>query len=175
MKRINLTLSVLACTLALSACGGAKEKLGLAKQAPDEFAVVKRAPLAMPPDYTLRPPSPGAPRPQETATDTQAREAIFGLATAAATNPDSAEESLLTAAGGDRALPGIRDIVNRETEALQPKEKPVAERLLGFTGLGGKDQPPATVVDARAESERLKTNAAEGKSVTDGETPSLDN
>ena len=32
---------------------------------PDEFAVESRAPLTVPPDFDLRPPEPGAPRPQE--------------------------------------------------------------------------------------------------------------
>ncbi len=32
---------------------------------PDEFAVESRAPLTIPPEFDLRPPQPGAPRPQE--------------------------------------------------------------------------------------------------------------
>ena len=62
---------LLMAVLALSACDSAKKQLGIERQAPDEFAVVKRAPLAMPPDYTLRPPTPGAQRPQEQTTDKQ--------------------------------------------------------------------------------------------------------
>ena len=56
----RLLLAPLISFLALSGCSDAKEQLGLTRSAPDEFAVVKRAPLAMPPDYTLRPPRPGA-------------------------------------------------------------------------------------------------------------------
>ena len=47
---------------ALGGCSGVSESLGFAKQSPDEFAVVRNAPLTLPPDYTLRPPQPGAPR-----------------------------------------------------------------------------------------------------------------
>ena len=39
--------------------------LGLDKQAPDEFSVVARAPLELPPDYSLRPPRAGTLRPQD--------------------------------------------------------------------------------------------------------------
>jgi hypothetical protein len=54
MKTIYLSASLVAIT-ALSACGkNLQEDLGLVKKAPDEFAVVTRAPLSVPPDYTLR-------------------------------------------------------------------------------------------------------------------------
>jgi len=43
-----------------------KQQLGLEPTSPDEFAVESRAPLTLPPDFNLRPPEPGAPRPQET-------------------------------------------------------------------------------------------------------------
>ena len=42
--------------VAISACGTAtKEKLGLAKKAPDEFMVSPRSPLSLPPEYDLLP------------------------------------------------------------------------------------------------------------------------
>ncbi|MBM3559287.1 MAG: DUF3035 domain-containing protein, partial [Alphaproteobacteria bacterium] len=47
--------------LAVGGCGeDTKRSLGLSKPAPDEFSVVSRAPLSLPPNYTLRPPRPGA-------------------------------------------------------------------------------------------------------------------
>lgn len=45
--------------LTVAACGGLKNDLGLSKEAPDEFAVVRNAPLSLPPDFNLRPPKPG--------------------------------------------------------------------------------------------------------------------
>ena len=41
--------------LVLGGCTGVKDKLGLAKQSPDEFMVMSRAPLSLPPDYNNRP------------------------------------------------------------------------------------------------------------------------
>ena len=49
----------------LSACDSFKKAIGLEKTSPDEFAVESRAPLTIPPDFDLRPPQPGAVRPQE--------------------------------------------------------------------------------------------------------------
>jgi hypothetical protein len=58
--------------------GTVQDALGMSKRAPDEFAVVRRAPLIVPPDYDLRPPDPGAPRPSIGTTSDQARVALTG-------------------------------------------------------------------------------------------------
>jgi hypothetical protein len=66
--------------LQLGGCsrGTVQDALGMSKRAPDEFAVVRRAPLIVPPDYDLRPPDPGAPRPNIGTTSDQARVALTG-------------------------------------------------------------------------------------------------
>lgn len=66
--RALLALPVIA--LGLSACGGGKIT-------PDEFEVVGRAPLVIPPEATLAPPRPGEPRAQEIDPGRQAFEALF--------------------------------------------------------------------------------------------------
>ena len=53
-----------------------KKAIGLEKTSPDEFAVESRAPLEMPPDFDLRPPQPGASRPQEKSSDKLAKQVI---------------------------------------------------------------------------------------------------
>lgn len=62
----------------LAGCSEARQAMGLGKRAPDEFTVVKRAPLSLPPEYALRPPEPGAPRPQESSPTAQARQQVLG-------------------------------------------------------------------------------------------------
>ena len=62
--------------LLLSGCAGFKQALGIERVSPDEFAVESRAPLTIPPAFNLRPPQPGAPRPQERTAAQRAREAI---------------------------------------------------------------------------------------------------
>lgn len=158
--------------LALAGCGNAKEELGLTRKPPDEFAVVKRAPLAMPPDYTLRPPQPGAPRPQEADIKEEARAVVFGASEQQEKPaPTDAESFILQQTGGDQADPTIRQAVDKETAKMEPKKKPVAERLLGWTGYGDESEADASVVDSTAESERLRKNVEEGKPVTEGKTP----
>jgi Protein of unknown function (DUF3035) len=51
--KVVLGLTVLA-GLALSGCESTKSALGLNKVTPDEFRVVTKAPLIVPPDYALR-------------------------------------------------------------------------------------------------------------------------
>ena len=75
--------------------------------APDEFAVVRNAPLIIPPDYTLTPPVAGTAAVSPTEAQSQAIEALFG-----GPSPRSeAETSLLERAGRDRAAVGARSSV----------------------------------------------------------------
>ena len=75
-SRVASPLIGLAGVLLIAGCSDWKKTIGLEKSTPDEFAVELRAPLTMPPDFNLRPPQPGAPRPQEKSSDQQARQTI---------------------------------------------------------------------------------------------------
>lgn len=59
LRFLHRAAPVAALGLTVAACGGLKDDLGLSKEAPDEFAVVRNAPLSLPPDFNLRPPRPG--------------------------------------------------------------------------------------------------------------------
>lgn len=60
----------------LCGCADMKQMIGMDQAMPDEFAVESRAPLTVPPDFDLRPPEPGAPRPQEKTAEQQAEQAM---------------------------------------------------------------------------------------------------
>src|ERR1700710_3238097 len=78
-KSILMAPLLLGCSLTLlGGCNSDKlaRTFGLTRDAPDEYTVTTRAPLSMPPDYNLRPPRPGAPRPQEQSEREQAAEAL---------------------------------------------------------------------------------------------------
>lgn len=77
--------------LALAACGGVKDDLGLSKEAPDEFAVVRNAPLSLPPDFNLRPPKPGEVGDGRLEQRDQARALLVGGRAASARNAAAAE------------------------------------------------------------------------------------
>lgn len=165
MTHTNFTLLLGASfALVLSGCSSAKESLGLTRSAPDEFMVVKHAPLAMPPDYNLRPPAPGAPRPQEQSTNQVAKTTVFGgQQSARPATPDSAEAALLEQAGTAQANPNIRNVVDQETTEIEESSKSVAGKLLGM----GRDKDTAKVINAKEEAERLKSS----KKPTQSDTP----
>jgi len=74
--RLVPRLACVAAVSLLAACGGGsnwKQMLGIEPTSPDEFAVESRAPLTIPPDFDLRPPAPGAARPQEVSSANKAQ------------------------------------------------------------------------------------------------------
>jgi len=172
-----LTLAV-AC-LALTACGGVRQSLGLQRTAPDEFDVISRAPLSMPPDYTLRPPRPGAERPQKPDLRGRAESVVFGRNRAGGVEMRSrqiegadrstGELALMARAGTDKARSDIREIVNRETGVMQLEDRQLVDKLIFWKNPG----PTGTVIDAAAEAERIERARAEGEDLTAGETPKI--
>lgn len=156
---------------ALAGCGDVRNALGYDKNAPDEFAVVARAPLSLPPNFQLRPPEPGAQRPQEPLKRHGARNLIVKNADAAttagsATTGDGAINRLLRT---EQANPGIRELVNRETAAFVYADEFLIDKILFWK----KKPTKGIVVDAENEKKRLQENAALGKQVTEGETPTI--
>lgn len=157
-------------TLALSGCGDLKRAVGYEKAPPDEFQVVERAPLAMPPDFSLRPPAPGAVRPQEGSVRDQAKQALLGTRTItpiSAQGRTQGDVALLKKAGGETIQPDIRILVNKETQSLAEADKSFTDKLVFWR----KPEAHGEAVDAVKESKRLRENQALGKAVTEGETP----
>ena len=174
--RISGAISLI---LALSACEGVRDQLGWNKQSPDEFRVISRAPLSLPPDFTLRPPEPGIPRPQEGTATQQARKVVFRLEQpktqplneqVKADGRTLGELSLLKAAGADKIDPGIRRTIDLETQRLNAESEDFIDALVFWRD----KETPGRVVDAAAETKRLRENAALGKAVTAGETPTIE-
>src|SRR6266478_1487913 len=69
-------VACLCASLLLLGCSDLRRVVGLDRVAPDEFSVESRAPLTIPPEFNLRPPQPGAPRPQEGTAADKARKVI---------------------------------------------------------------------------------------------------
>jgi Protein of unknown function (DUF3035) len=124
--------------LLLSGCTDLKRSIGLEKTSPDEFAVESRAPLTMPPDFDLRPPQPGAERPQEKTANLQARQVIeqAGPGEPGKQAPDFRLR---------RAEDGLPDIGARSGQAPDPNavvgEQSLSSKLLGYQGTGAAAAP----------------------------------
>lgn len=160
-------------SLALAGCSDARRTLGLDRAPPDEYTVVARAPLSVPPEFGLKPPRPGAARPQEASTRQQAANTVFGGSTASRMLAGSAspgEATLLTQAGADKTPADIRATIDRETQALVVADRRWVDSLIFWQ----KQEAPYTVVNPQEEARRLRENAAQGKPVTDGNTPTVE-
>ncbi len=155
-------------SLILSACSGVREQFGLVKNPPDEFSVVTKAPLIVPPDFTLRPPEPGAPRPTERQPTQMARNALVSSgASSGSGSVSTGEGSLLRQAGAETASNDIRQVIDRENTILAEKEDTLIRKIMFWR----KDGPSGVALDARAESKRLQDNSAQGRPATEGDVP----
>ncbi len=158
----------LALLIPLAGCGDDMSRtIGLTRDAPDEFTVTTRAPLSMPPDFALRPPRPGASRPQELSERQQA-EATLSPTTALGGAPagTSPGQQALVRAAGPTAPRDIRNQVDAEAQLDQPSRS-FTDRLMFW-----KPTPQAgTPVDPQRESQRLRQNAALGAAPQTGDTP----
>ena len=103
MRKLAPVILLAGTSVMLAACGGTGGVFN--RDRPDEFAVQRQAPLVVPPDFTLTPPAPGAPRPTEGTASDQALEALFG----GPTPRSRIEASVIDRAGS--AAPSIRSTV----------------------------------------------------------------
>lgn len=158
-----------ACSLA--SCDSIRDAAGLTKEPPDEFAVVTKAPLIIPPDYNLHPPKPGAPPLNQVAPTTAAQEALYSgdpnaIANAVTGNYSQAEKLLLANSGGAVADPSIRRTIASDNTKAEDTNPGFADRLLfGASADVSGDKP----VDGAAEQARLA--AKNGNAPEDGDQP----
>jgi len=153
----------------LSGCGDSSltRTFGLTRDTPDEFTVVTRAPLSMPPDFTVRPPQPGAPRPQEVSERAQAEAALVPEAAlgGARTGVTPGQAALLRDAGGG-APSDIRRRVDQEARLAGEDDDFINKVLYWRSG-----DPTKALVDPAQEARRLRQNSALGQSPVTGDTP----
>ena len=159
----------LAGLLLVGGCGNSSlgRTFGLVRDTPDEFAVATRAPLSMPPDYTLRPPQPGAARPQDQSERSLAESALVPAAAlgSAPVGVSPGQAALVRDAGG--GAPGdIRQRVDRETRD-QGNNDSVVDKVLFWR----KPNTGAAVVNPTGEQQRLQQNSALGQPPVAGDTP----
>ncbi len=172
MTKISLlTFSFLSLLILpiLSGCDRAKEELGLTRRTPDEFSVMKRAPLEIPANLDSLPaPQPGVRRPQDASAVLDAKVALVGEKAARDTGssvPSVSENVLLQKVGAGKSVPNIREEVDREALENSKDNRSTVKKLLN---LGKKDdEGPATVVDAPAEMKRLKAKSSAETPVQD--------
>jgi len=144
--------------LSAAGCGTLRQAVNPGKVAPDEFRVVTKAPLVVPPEFALRPPAPGEPRPQELAPESQARQIVLGQREAV--QRDEGEKLLVAKAGADKADPLVRYVVDDEFGSLAHKDKTWADKIMFWRS--GEPRANAELTAANTPAP-VDANAAETK------------
>ena len=136
---VGLSLAVaLLATSSLSGCGGLKDALGANKYPPDEFAVVSKRALVIPPDYNLRPPGPNSPKPKDADPSEMALLAMFPESKRQVAIGSAGEQQLLKATGGTAADTDVRSDLSTEGTVVNKGNQ--TEQLLYDTKVEGSPQ-----------------------------------
>ena len=161
----------------LTACEETKRALGQTKEAPDEFTVYQRAPLSLPPNYGLRPPSPGAARPQTVNPRDRAKKAL-GVSVRSADRATAGqkqnlsrlsrgERAMLNLTGATQADPSIRNLVDEDTARLFEEDKSFTDKLVFWQ----RKDKFGTAVDPIKERRRIHEAQALGKPLNSESIP----
>ena len=130
MKTQLSLLALGAVCLATTACSS-----GAGSRTPDEFRVVTKAPLTVPPDYSLRPPGAGESLPPEVELAQNDNAAAFGATLGV--NASASERALVAAANANAVSPMIRTRLDYEEFKSIRKPTTITDRILFWR----KDNP----------------------------------
>ena len=151
-KALLISTALLASTVAgCTSFGGSTS--------PDEFRVVKKAPLVVPPDYNLRPPEPGQGLPFEVDPTRAGTASAFG--TDIGQDASASERALVAAAGANAVSPVVREQVDWEEARVIRKSQAVSDRVMNWDGPEGDASADSStgggdVTIERGSGERLK-------------------
>lgn len=152
---IALSLVALA-PLSLGGCGIGRAVTG-SKISPNEFEVVTKQPLVIPPDFSLKPPAPGASSEPQTEAEMIAQKAMLGEEQAFTPGMSNGERAIVASAGATHADPLIRQVVDQEYANLIDRGDEFANRLVFW---GSPKSAGEAGLDAAAEAQRLKQAGA---------------
>lgn len=163
-------LALLGVALPLAGCTGFRQALGVAKVSPDEFAVVTKAPLVIPPDYALKPPAPGA-GPTSDTSELAAQRALIGDVASNTGTLSAGERALLNDAGAQHADPMIRKVIDQEYAGIVDRDRSFADRLIFWSH---PNEAKVAELDAAQEARRLEEHPPGVKPAADTSSASAD-
>ncbi len=156
--------------LTASGCASASKSLGLTKAAPNEFNILTKAPLVVPPEYNLRPPRVGESSAENNYSQEAARQALVGDIDDS--EPSQGEIMLMSKSGAGRANQEIRLVIDGQN-SVERKTTGFTNRVL-FWNNGVAADSEGNPLDPEAEAARLKAvnSATGGEKVTISRRPS---
>jgi hypothetical protein len=135
LRTAKLT-AILCAGFALNGCQYIREATAVTKQSPDEFTVITKAPLVIPPDFNLRPPQPGIGSRYALDPAVQGQRALFPQSAVTQTanlgdGYSDGERLLLSKSNALNADPNIRRVISadagEDNQGLEFAKKVLAE------------------------------------------------
>ena len=147
-----------------------RQTMGIGKQAPDEYLIVERAPLAIPPRDELRPPSGSDLETEYASLRKRAQDILIGSANGGEKPMSESELAFLSDAGALNSGSEIRHIIDTESGVRFVEDDRFVDELMFWTDKEGTE----FIVDPVAEAESLRRNALSGMPVTYGASPTIE-
>ncbi|HPF24540.1 MAG: DUF3035 domain-containing protein [Hyphomonas sp.] len=147
MKTQLSLLALGAACLTTAACSSGAS----GARTPDEFRVVTKAPLTVPPDYSLRPPGAGQSVPAEVEAAQSDNVSAFG--SSSGTNASASERALVASAGANAVSPMIRTQLDYESTKTIRKSTSIADRVLFWRKDNPEDAASAATDNATGNGE----------------------
>ena len=163
MNKLFQILGAVTLLSMLSACSDFRKAIGTEKSLPDEFQVVVRPSLVLPPNFSSRPTAAtGAQTAATVASDAQAQASVL----LGARETGASDYSDIFAF--DKIVEDVRSKVDEETAGIK------FERRLPIQVLFGGLPDVGPVIDKMAEDRRIRRNRLENRSLSYGATPAID-
>jgi hypothetical protein len=172
-RAILRMFALVGVAMSLISCDSIREAAGVVKEPPDEFAVLSKSPLVVPPDFNLRPPKPGASPTNQSSPTLSAQAALFGDDPAAAAvalpgNYSPEERTILASSGGANADHGIRKQLASDLKSMEATDDSFTDSLL----FGSPDTDKGAPLNADAEAQRLQAARANAQQLASSPTAS---
>ncbi|HEY1837037.1 MAG: DUF3035 domain-containing protein [Rhizomicrobium sp.] len=169
-KRALCLAALAVLSLSLAGCEAIRNAAGISKEAPDEFAVVTKAPLVVPPDYNLRPPRPGAAPTNQASPTGAAQAALFSddpnaIQQSLGTGYSDEEKAILASSGGAIADHSIRQEIASDAKSMEGADQSFTDSILFG---GGSTADAGRAVNADAEKQRIDAAKASGQTTPGG-------
>ena len=130
--RLFLSLIFIFNLSLLSGCGSElSDVLGTNKLPPDEFTILPKPPLIVPPEYNLRPPAEGEIRPNAQQPNRQLQSILFGQNKT--DDFSSSEISLMTGSDVAEAIPNIKEVLDSEMRDVEEVSPNLESQVLNST------------------------------------------
>ena len=163
MNKLFQILGAVTLLSMLSACSDFRKAIGTEKSSPDEFQVVVRPSLVLPPNFSSRPTAAtGAQTAATVASDAQAQASVL------LGERETGASDYSDIFAFDKIVEDVRSKVDEETAGIK------FERRLPIQVLFGGLPDVGPVIDKMAEDRRIRRNRLENRSLSYGATPAID-